>query len=60
MYNILLRVFRETVAAKVGNIDQIHSYLVDLMVHTHRNRGKGIKLDVMDFMWHEMYNTVIT
>ena len=56
----MLRIFRETVGAKVGNIDQIHSYLVDLMLATHNNRGKNLKLDVMDFMWHDMYNACIT
>ena len=41
-WDILNRVFRDTVAAKVGNFDQIHGYQVDLMVNTYNNRGKGI------------------
>ena len=51
---ILNRIFRDTVAAKGCNFDQIHGYQVDLLVNTYRNRGKGIQLDVMDYMWNEM------
>ena len=49
-WDIMNRVFRDTVAAKVGNFDQIHGYQVDLMVNTYVNKGKGIRLDVMDFL----------
>ena len=48
------RVFRDTVAAKVGNFDEIHGYQVDLMMNTYRHRGKGVQLDVMDYIWNEM------
>ena len=41
-------------APKVGNIDQIHGFQVDLLVNTYRNRGKGLRLDVMDYIWNEM------
>ena len=53
-WDIMNRIFRDTVAAKVGNFDEIHGYQVDLMVNTYRNRGKGIQLDVMDYIWNEM------
>jgi hypothetical protein len=53
-WDILNRVIRDTVAPKVGNLDQIHGFQVDLLVNTYNNRGKGLKLDIMDFIWNEM------
>ena len=53
-WDIMNRIFRDTVAPKVGNVDQIHGYQVDLLVNTHKNHGKGLRLDVMDFIWNEM------
>ena len=53
-WDILNRVFRETMAPKVGNVDQIHGFQVDHMVNTYRNHGKGLRLDVMDYIWNEM------
>jgi hypothetical protein len=28
--------------------------MIDLMFLTHQNRGSGLQLDVMDFLWHEL------
>jgi hypothetical protein len=28
--------------------------MIDLMLLTHANRGSGLKLDVMDFIWNEI------
>ena len=59
VYDILHRIFRNTLAPRVGNFDQIHGTLIDIMVHTHRQRGSGLKLDIMDIIWNEMYNSVM-
>jgi hypothetical protein len=28
--------------------------MIDLMFLTHQNKGSGLRLDVMDFLWHEL------
>ena len=48
-YDILHRIFRETLNPKVGNLDEIMGYLKDLLLAAHENRGKGKKLDVRDY-----------
>jgi hypothetical protein len=53
-YDILHRIFRETISAKTGNFDEMHGVTVDLMFRSHANRGKGLKLNVMDYLLHEM------
>ena len=44
---------------KVGNQDEIHGYLVDLMVAMKTMVGTGATFDVSNWLWHEMYNMVI-
>jgi hypothetical protein len=48
VYDIMLRIYRETVAVRVGNVDEIHSFVIDLMLQTHLQKGQGKKMDVMD------------
>jgi hypothetical protein len=52
VYDIMLRIHRETITAKVGNFDEIHSFVIDLLVQTHLRRGKRMKMDVMDCLWN--------
>jgi hypothetical protein len=59
VYDIMLRVYRETISAKTGNFDEVHGFNVDLMYHTHMNRGKGMKLNVMDFLLNEMHQAMV-
>jgi hypothetical protein len=59
VYGIMLRVYQETISAKTGNFDEIHGFNVDLMCETHRRRGKGEKLNVMDFLLHEMHQAMV-
>jgi len=58
-WDIMHRIYRETINPKVGNIDEIHGYLKNLMLLTRDMQGKGKKLDVMDFIWHEMWDVII-
>jgi hypothetical protein len=46
-------------AAKTGNFDEMHGFVVDLMFRSHENRGLGRKLNVMDYIFHEMKNAMI-
>jgi hypothetical protein len=54
VYDIMHQIYREVFNSKVGNVDQIHGFMIDLMLLTHQNRGSGLQLDVMDFLWHEL------
>jgi hypothetical protein len=49
-YDIMLRIYHKTIACKVGNFDEIHGFLVDLMAKTHLMKGQNVKLDVMNFL----------
>ena len=55
VYDIMLRIYRETITAKVGNLDEIHSFVIDLLLQTHLRRGKGLQMDVMDCLWNQIY-----
>ncbi|KAK1679732.1 hypothetical protein QYE76_040580, partial [Lolium multiflorum] len=54
-WDIMLRVYRETIGPKGGNLDEIHLYEVDLMANSFAKKGTGEKLDVMDYIYHEMW-----
>jgi hypothetical protein len=54
VYDIMHRIYREVFNPKVGNIDHIHGFMIDLMLLTHQNRGSCLQLDVMNFLWHEL------
>jgi hypothetical protein len=61
LYNILLRLFRESIVPTSGNEDDIRGSLVNLLVYSHRifiggKDGPYVKpLDVMDFIYRDMY-----
>jgi hypothetical protein len=55
IYDIMLCIYRETVAVKVGNVDEIHSFVIDLMLQTHLRMGKGVYMDVMNCLWNQIY-----
>jgi hypothetical protein len=59
VYHILLCIFRENLAAKVGNFDEVHGFIVNLLVNSHKMKGSGMPLDVMDFLYNELYFGVI-
>ena len=44
----MLRVYRETIGPKGRNLDEIHTYEVDLLYNSLVKKGTGEKLDVMD------------
>jgi hypothetical protein len=64
-YNILLCLFRENIAPSAGNLDAICGDLVNLLAYSHEVFVSGEEvevdpMDVMDFIYKEMYDTVIT
>ena len=53
-FEIMHHIYRETIAPRSGNWDQVHGYVFELLSNSHQQQGKGNKLDVMDFMYNEM------
>jgi hypothetical protein len=54
VYNIMHCMYRAVLNPKVGNVNEIHAFLIDLLYITHQNRGSGVQLDVMDYLWNEI------
>ena len=64
LYNILLCMFRENIAPKAGNLDDIRGGLVNLMYHAHQTYLAGPEaenraIDVMDFIHSEMVHAFL-
>jgi hypothetical protein len=65
LYNILLCLFRENIAPSAGNLDVICGGLVNLLAYSHGGFMAGQEaevepVDVMDFIYKETYDVVIT
>ena len=58
-WHIMHRIFRNTVLPRVGNFDQVHGRLIDLMVVSSQMMGKGKRLDVMDILWNEIHEVIM-
>ena len=59
VYDIMLRVYLNTVAPKGCNYDAIHAFSIDLMHQTHLRKNANEKLDVAEFIYQEMWLSVI-
>jgi hypothetical protein len=62
--NTLLRLFRETVAPKAGNLDDLRSGVINLLGYAHkiyiRGEDKDAEpIDVMDFVFNEIWLCLI-
>jgi len=62
--NILLRIFRASIAPQAGNFDAIHGALVNLLAYSHEVYCKGEiahvePLDVMDFIHKEINDCIL-
>jgi len=60
LYNLLLRLFRETIAPRAGNLDEIRQGTINLLLRSHMLFQKGPNymcegIDVMDFIFQEMW-----
>jgi hypothetical protein len=64
-YNILFHLFRENIAPSAGNLVAICGALVNLLAYSHEVFVSGEEaevepIDVMDFIYKEMYDTMNT
>ena len=57
-YDIMHGIFHEVLTVKVGDKNKIRGHLINLLHYTCHVSDKG-PLDVMDFIWHEMYSVVM-
>jgi hypothetical protein len=65
LYNILLRMFQESISPAGGNRDAIRSALVELMYLSHRcymseDPNEDFQLDVMHYIFNEMHDAMIS
>jgi hypothetical protein len=65
LYDLLVRIFRENIALSGGNNDAIRSSLVDLLIYSHdcatsTDPNADFSLDVMDFIFNEMYDAMVS
>ena len=64
LYALLVRLFRERIAPSGGNNDAIRTSLVELLYHAYEcsineDPGKSFKIDVMDFVFQEMWEAML-
>jgi hypothetical protein len=65
LYDLLVRIFRENIAPSGGNNNAIRSSLVDLLIYSHgcatsTDLNADFILDVMDFIFNEMYDAMVS
>jgi hypothetical protein len=65
LYDLLVRIFRENIAPSGGNNDAICGSLVDLLNFAHEcatstDPDADFSLDVMDFIFNEMYDAMVS
>ena len=60
VYDILMRIFREVLNPKVGCQHIFFGFLQNLLLLTHQHRGTGLQLDVMDYIWNELWNGILS
>lgn len=53
------RIFRTSLFPRVGNLDMVHSYLVNMLLLCMEFKGTTQTLDVCDIMWEELYLAVL-
>ena len=58
--DILHRVFRETLFPRIGNLDMVHSYLVDMLLFCQHEKeaNTGESLDISHVMWSELLTAI--
>lgn len=56
--DIMHRIFHHTLFPRVGNLDRVHSYLVDMLLYRHKFKVNVKPLDVSHVMCCELLSTV--
>jgi hypothetical protein len=64
LYALLVRIFRENIDPSGGNNDAIRDVLIELLGHAHdcftcEDESMDFQIDVMDFIYNEIYNAMI-
>ena len=59
LYDIMNRIYLDTIAVKGGDYGKIHNYHVDLMYHTYIHANDTEPMDVMDVLWRNLYLKVM-
>jgi hypothetical protein len=65
LYDLLVHIFRENIAPSGGNNDAIRGSLVDLLIFAHdcatsTDPDEDFSLDVMDFIFNEMFDSMVS
>jgi len=58
-YDILNRIYLNTIAVKGGNFDAIYSYHIDLMYQSYLHKDSRQKMDVMNVLWNDIWLTLL-
>ena len=53
------RIFRNTLFSCIGNLDQLHSYLVDVLLLCIKEKGWTSTLDISHVMWRELRSAML-
>src|SRR3954462_14205184 len=57
--DIMHRIFRISLFPRVGNLDMVHDYLVNMLLLCEECKNTSQTLDVCDIMWEELYSAVM-
>ena len=57
--DIMHRIFCNTLFPCIGNLDQVHSYLLDLLLLYIKEKGMASTLDISHIMWRELCSVVL-
>ena len=55
-FDIMHRIFRNTLFPRIGNLDMVHGHLVDMLLLCHSKKGTNAVLDVSHVMWKVLVN----
>src|SRR4051812_35871160 len=53
------RIFRTSLFPRVGDLDKVHSYLVNMWMLCEEYKNTQMTLDVCSIMWEELYSVVM-
>ena len=52
-------ILRNTIAVKYREKGEVRKWMVNLLFHIVSAKERGKKIDVLDYMWHEMQSVVL-
>src|SRR3954464_7369141 len=57
--DIMHRIFRTSLFPRVGNLDLVHGYLVNMLLLCVEHKDTAQTLDICNIMWEELYSAVM-